>query len=271
MLISIQIIGQQQNVEPELLEVERKTLRYKINNANRTVTVTDFYMSRFPESVKEYKLYLFELDSLGVFDENEHLPRAESLRTIGLKQDEVDFIRNEYYVEEAYGQYPIIGLDYAQIQLYLEWKSEYVRKRILKDLGIQNPDHLTYIEILEKYKNEIDIPMQVDFLIPHEEILISAFTGMGRYHGKLDAIDMGAIESIKENTVFKRLNLKHIFEYDLTNVKQYDKLDELILQGMEMELDNIHSVGKNNYTKSNNPNQILKPFRVWNINISGRR
>jgi len=274
-LISTGISGQQ-HIESDMLEIPTKTIQYKINKSEINVRVSDFYINRFPESMKQYKLYLKEHDSLNILDKSEHFPKEINLQIIGLDKDEIDFIRNEYFIMKEYNDYPIIGLDHSQIKLYLEWKTENIREQVLNKLNIHNPKSLTYLELLKENGHKGNIPLQTDFGIPHEVQIISAFKEMKKPDQKNELSNKREAKLVhKKHKILKRLKIKNIYEYDLSKLKLYKKLDELILDSkvkdkkgiQEMELKSICSKSKNKYTSSTNPNQIIKPWRVLNIKI----
>ena len=269
-------INGQQHIESDMLEISTKTLHYKLNKSERNVTVQSFYISRFPESMQQYKLYLKELDSLNILDVNEHFPKQINLQKIGLDEKEIDFLRNEYFVKVEYDDYPIIGLDYGQILSYLDWKSDAIGKQVLKRLNIPNPKSLSYLELLKKNAHVTDIPIQTEFLIPLEFQLVSAFNTMQEQDQahKLSNKKRSRLTN-EEHEILKRLKLKNIFEYDLSEIKKYNKLDELILERKEnpknglqlLELKSICSRSENKYSSKIDSKQILKPWRVYNLKI----
>lgn len=273
MLIVLGINGQQ-HISPNMIEIPTKTIQYEMNNSERSVTVNSFYINRLPESIQQYKSYLNELDSLGKLDKNKHLPKAINLQLMGLDPEEIDFIRNEYFVKEEFNDYPIIGLEYLQIKPYLEWKANAVRKQILNKSKIDNPKSLTYLEFLRE--SDIDIPLQTDFLIPLEVQLISAFEEVEKSAQKNEITIRSEERPLNnKNNFLKKLDLKSIYDYDLNKAEKCGIQDELVYDSRskdiitedKMELKCISISRNNKYVSSTDSNQFIKPWRVMNIKI----
>ena len=112
LFISSTVFGQQ-HVEPYMIDMPRDTIRYVVNGEKRNVTIARYYISQYPESMRQYKEYLAEHDSLENLEATKRIyPNRVNLALCGLNDDEIDFIISEYFVEPQYDDYPIVGLDY---------------------------------------------------------------------------------------------------------------------------------------------------------------
>jgi len=213
----------QQHVESYMLEIPKQVIQYKIDGDERRVTVNDFYISRFPESIGQYQEFLDQLPSDLI---NEALPHRERLKSMNIRVDLIEFLINEYFVSKDYRSYPVVGLDYEQINRYLKWKTDTVGKRVLKEMGIEYNDEYSYLEVIRSLDNSISRPIQVEFHMPTESCVISAHNFRSRYN---DEVQIKKSESTKLNYKYlKKLKLKPIHEFDLKDTDHYNRMDELI-------------------------------------------
>ncbi len=71
----------QQYVGPNEIRVPQQSIKYKMNDQVQWITVSSYYIRKFPESIGEYKTYLNEKDSLGTRIDNLY-PSLMNLRKV---------------------------------------------------------------------------------------------------------------------------------------------------------------------------------------------
>ncbi len=260
-----------QHVEPAMLEIETQAIKYKMDGNKETVTVNNFYVSKYPESNKQYKQYL---KSLNEEERAAALPNYNILKQRGLKDKQIKFILEEYFISEQYSSYPIIGLNTIQIVEYLHWKTEYVGKKVLKENNIHfNPDE-DYIDILNHSETESSIPTQIEFNLMLESHLISAYKQLRKENKKK--------RCTKDNTILRDLNISSIDCYDLRSISKLDELivrysygEKITREGKsytvheleEGQLFRLYGKVKKDLSCDDKAEGLLRPFRVWHIKL----
>lgn len=268
-LISISI-NAQQYVEPTYIEIPTNTIKYEMDGKLKHFTVYNFYINSIPESIGDYKIYI---KSNKEDIDNKIYPRKESLKSKGLNDEEIDFILNHYYIDDIYENYPIIGLEADQIEKYLAWKVEYIGFQILASNNIANEESLPYTEFYKMYKDSINIPCQVNLIIPIEEYLISAHDYTKR-NQKKKTIQNKENEHFTQISILNRFDLYPVQQYNLTDTDIYKKLDEIIKivprRGHEIPNDKkVIAISNNEQNKyiTKFDNALFKPWRTSQIKL----
>lgn len=265
----------QQNIDASMVVIPTQNFGYTINKKKKSVTVSNFYISKFPESNKQYQDYLGQLSGM---DRAKALPNKQLLEKSGLNKVEVDFLTNKYYSSKEFYLYPMIGLSNNQILKYLDWKTEYIGKMALKSTGIKFDTTMNYIDIIKKQKDIGFIPVQTDFLIPSDAQLISAF----KYFSNKKSNSRKRSPDVKPSGVLKDLKLKSIYCLNVETNKSVDELIFTLGEGSTLTKNgkdhtvyypengktvritgNVNKKLKCNYEKQ----AILQPFRVWHVKI----
>lgn len=241
----------QQNIEPSMVEIPAQNVIYKSNGQNKNLDVSSFYISKYPESNKQYQEYLTHLDSIELVNA---LPKRKLLKTAKLKEDQIDFLINEFYNSKIFYKYPIIGLSTNQIQNYLEWKSDHFGKLALNEVGIEYDSTLSYIELVKKLPNKSKIPIQTAFLLPIESIFTSAYSCSNSVNEKR--------KYSKRNQDLRGLEIEDLNSYEL-GVKS--KLEELIYTEEGNQTIQLKRRLNKKLIVNIETLNILKPFRVWHI------
>ncbi|MDF1698333.1 MAG: hypothetical protein P1U56_20960 [Saprospiraceae bacterium] len=257
----INCIHAQQHIESFMVEVPAQHIHYKLNGKKKSVDVSSFYIARLPESNEQYQHYLNKLDSIDLMDA---LPNRNQLRGQGLASSQIDFLVNEFYTSKDYYKYPIIGLSKAQIQEYLQWKTNFVGKSVLRENGIEFDSLLNYSEIIRQFNDPSSIPLQVEYTMAIEPILVSAHTYLShsKTHKKNEVPTTG---------ILKELGIEALSNYELGTTK---RIDELIFtqrkKRTSWEDGIVTPIKGKNYKKLKmgvEDENMLKPFRVWHIKI----
>ena len=123
----------------------------------------------------------------------------------------------------------------------------------------------------------MDISLPPNFLIPTECHAVLAFKEKGKH------LPQGGIMEVKRNVdsteiehpIIDRLKLTSIYKLDLSYGGTFDHLDELIYDTQVLgkgPYQSLYISEKSNgqFVKRKHPNQLMKPWRVWSINVSNK-
>lgn len=271
--VHFQLIGQQ-HVEPDFIEIPTRTIKYEIDKTKRHVTIYGFYIDPIPESLGNYKIYISEIIDSALDIKRESIyPKVSVLLSNGLNAKEINFILDEYFIEEKYDDFPLIGLDIDQIEKYLKWKTDKIGFEILKQLNIKKIDSLSYADHYKIYKDSFGIPVQVDLLMPIEGHLVSAFEFIKANRDKINIDYENHSTQVQiRDPLLTRLNIKPVSSYNLLNQSTYELLNELVKTVQKDKTEYQSSLisiagGKKSKYKLASERLILKPWRIWHVKL----
>jgi hypothetical protein len=96
------------------------------------VTTSPFFASQYVEANFQYKAYLdFLKKEKGEDAYKKALPNEAIWSKMHFSEEEIAYLKKNYYQDKWFEAYPVLGLDYTQISAYLEWKTEKRNEAIL--------------------------------------------------------------------------------------------------------------------------------------------
>ncbi|MEZ4935622.1 MAG: hypothetical protein R2788_26245 [Saprospiraceae bacterium] len=155
--------------QPEILsnmvQTQKSTIhRDYLRDGDTRIVVSSHYASKYVESNYQYRQYLNFLTEI---KNDSLLAAAQPNRGIwdltNLKNKEKVFLKKNYWSDERFNDYPVLGLNFTQVNNYLKWKSEFLNIAYLIFLGkINNTilDVKNNNKIEQQTKNNIDIPKE---------------------------------------------------------------------------------------------------------------
>jgi len=258
----------QQAIDPYMIEIPKNKIKY-YNDGIKAAEVANFYISQYPESVEQYKVYLRYLEEEDrTIEFNNALPKIENLKKCFLSPDVIQFIRGEYLKNEVYNQYPIIGLDLEQIEDYLNWKINTFGKHIFSINGYDIKDQ-SYADLMQKHRDTINFKYPISYKIAFDIHLISALESI-KNGSSIIPNDIDQFPTILrrkanlnhkkvKNKILDNLNICNIYKYDLLRKNKYKNIKETILG-----IDNFKlKVIKRKKGKSKIFDSALKFIRPW--------
>ncbi len=149
-LFSSAVFGQPETLA-NMVRTPKATLDHDyLRDKDTNITVSSHYAAKYVESNYQYRQYLNYLienkkDSLLAIAQ----PNTEIWKDTKLKNHEKEYLKQHYWVDKIFDGYPVLGLDYYQIDNYLRWKTKILNGAYQLFLGNIN---LEYLE-----SNEFDI------------------------------------------------------------------------------------------------------------------
>ena len=142
--------GYEQETGPGLVYIQGGTftmgrveqdVMYSWNNEPRRVTVASFYMDETEVSNLDYREYLYWLKR--VYPNNPEKYRNALPDTLVWREE---LAYNEPYIENylrhpAYGNYPVVGVNWLQANDYCSWRTDRVNEQILVSRGVLAMDN----------------------------------------------------------------------------------------------------------------------------------
>jgi sulfatase modifying factor 1 len=115
-------------------------IQYDWNNIPRTVTVSSFYMDETEVKNVDYREYLYWISRVFI-DYPEVYKKAlpDTLvwrRKLAYNEPMVEY----YFRHPAYGEYPVVGVNWLQANDYCAWRTDRVNEMMLIEKGILLPD-----------------------------------------------------------------------------------------------------------------------------------
>lgn len=112
---------------------------YEWNNIPRRVTVSSFYMDETEVSNINWREYVYWLET-----RYESFPEVvdNALPDEKVWYDELSYndpLVETYFRHPAYDNYPVVGVNWEQVQDYCKWRTDRVNEMILIEKGILNP------------------------------------------------------------------------------------------------------------------------------------
>lgn len=239
-----------------MVEIPIQKLTYSLNEKKFSKKVNQFYLSKYPESNLNYKLFL---RSLSKDQRPNALPQKQFLKKYNLDNKQIKFLISEYYSSNTYDQYPIVGLSKTQIKNYLDWKSDHVGKEILKQNGIIYDSNKTYLEIIQEQKINPK-HLQVNYNVLMVEQAISARKYLSQKKSK---IKISNVEN--KDKMISSLGLMTIEYYD---IEKYYFTEDLIYSQLDdgNYYESVHRKNSNIF-ETNSKMNILVPLRTWHPKI----
>ncbi len=115
-------------------------IQFDWNNIPRTVTVSSFYMDETEVKNVDYREYLYWISRVFI-DYPEVYKKAlpDTLvwrRKLAYNEPMVEY----YFRHPAYGEYPVVGVNWLQANDYCAWRTDRVNEMMLIEKGILLPD-----------------------------------------------------------------------------------------------------------------------------------
>jgi sulfatase modifying factor 1 len=113
---------------------------YEWNNVPRRVTVSSFYMDETEVSNINYREYLYWLSN--TFGETyPEVPKAAMVDTLVWREELAynEPLVETYFRHPAYDDYPVVGVNWNQANLFAVWRTDRVNEMILIEKGILEP------------------------------------------------------------------------------------------------------------------------------------
>lgn len=113
---------------------------YEWNNMPRRVTVSSFYMDETEVSNIDYREYLYWVNN--VFGETyPEVPKFAMVDTLVWREELAynEPLVETYFRHPAYDNYPVVGVNWYQANLYCVWRTDRVNEMILIEKGILDP------------------------------------------------------------------------------------------------------------------------------------
>lgn len=234
-LTSMRIVGQQIVDDNSLLVPTTGVTTINTENSKRSkVRVCSHIVGRYVESNYQYLVYLNDIKAISDSSYYNALPQKEYLSLIGLTAEDIKFFTEQYLFEEVYRDYPIVGLDYAQIDDYFKWKSGEFVFAYLEYTNLYRRKENAPITISDYLDDGGEIPAPItSYRIPlEEEALSNIKSGYRRLAKRVEIIDKDFITWIKNNKKYNHLSIatlsgkvvanEYIKKYDLAPSKYYD-------------------------------------------------
>jgi gliding motility-associated lipoprotein GldJ len=110
------------------------------NNKPRTVTVSSFYMDETEVKNVDYREYLYWISRVFIdYPEVYRKALPDTLvwrRKLAYNEPMVEY----YFRHPAYGEYPVVGVNWLQANDYCAWRTDRVNEMMLIEKGILLPD-----------------------------------------------------------------------------------------------------------------------------------
>lgn len=271
----------QHYVDPYMIEVPTRYNEYRevgVDTLSR-VTVNNFFISQYPESVGQYKKYIDHLIELGdTMAISRALPNKENIKSSSLSSTQLEFIYQVYLEDSAYDNYPMIALDYEQIREYLMWKVNALGRTLFQENGY-DIEGLTIFELMKLHGGSIEFDFPVEYLLPLPSSLISAWNSYRINTNSAQKIRKKIPEIIlRENSsgkavneeMLKELGLRDVFAYGLGSDDRYRRLTELVWIAEE-DKNTSAQLTIQNYGRVrisyDEADIFLTPWRTWSLKI----
>ena len=252
---------------PNMVYFPKSTLgkNFSKKNDNRKWSVANFYASQYVESHFQYRQYLLylknnKLDSLYKTAQ----PNTNIWGNSKLSNADVVFLKNNYWTNEIFDDYPILGLNYFQIKNYLEWKSILLDSANLIYLNKADSNFLkNNLSNKTSNINEKTVPLKNLHIHSYncgDPIRIAVLHQYGYRNKKPEIpVNKGFLEWLYKNTKYKNLTYQPKREHN-KNTPIFNKLKKI----------NIHPVNMSDtkflfYNSGN-----LLPEIIYNISKSSK-
>lgn len=269
------VIGQQ-IIDPYMIEIPTNKIKY-YNEGIKSVEVNTFYISQFPESVEQYKIFLNYLEKKDkIIELKNALPKTENLKKCFLSSEEIHFIREEYLKNEIYNHYPIVGLDFEQINTYLNWKIDTFGTHVFSINGFDIKDQ-SYFNLMENHRDTIDFTTPISYKIALSIHLISALKSkingtslIPNYYSEYPDIlrtEVNLNYKNVKNKILKKLEISNICEYDLLRKNKYKNIRETILDLDDNKLKIMRSNKGKKIRIIDSASIFIRPWRMSVLKI----
>jgi len=115
-------------------------IQFDWNNIPRTVTVSSFYMDETEVKNVDYREYLYWISRVFIdYPEVYRKALPDTLvwrRKLAYNEPMVEY----YFRHPAYGEYPVVGVNWLQANDYCAWRTDRVNEMMLIEKGILLPD-----------------------------------------------------------------------------------------------------------------------------------
>jgi gliding motility-associated lipoprotein GldJ len=115
-------------------------IQFDWNNIPRTVTVSSFYMDETEVKNVDYREYLYWISRVFIdYPEVYRKALPDTLvwrRKLAYNEPMVEY----YFRHPAYGEYPVVGVNWLQANDYCAWRTDRVNEKMLIGKGILLPD-----------------------------------------------------------------------------------------------------------------------------------
>lgn len=111
------------------------------NNIARKATVSSFYMDEVETSNNDYNEYIYWMERIYGQDYPEVVKQArpDELAWYDVSSFR-DPLKDNYFVNPAYADYPVVGITWEQANDYCKWRTDRVNEKILVDAKILELD-----------------------------------------------------------------------------------------------------------------------------------
>jgi len=139
---------------PNMLELSKTNLdRNYVENTEARITVSSHYVAEYLESNFQYNKYLeFLIENNLELEYKEALPDKNIWNLVNLDSETSIYLKENYWENELFSDYPILGLNFDQVNKYLKWKTNVINVACLEMKGIKLDGRLNESNILKEIK-----------------------------------------------------------------------------------------------------------------------
>jgi hypothetical protein len=230
LFISIFHQGYAQSSVPCMILIQNGKIYYDYyKDKKQGMSATDFHINQYVEANYQYQQYLKylkinELDSLFELAQ----PNQSIWDSVAILEADISYLKENYWTHEDFASYPVLGLNFEQIDRYFYWKSERMNFAFLqkkKKIKSNNSDFQPFstIEYIDENSASWD-EMIVSFSFPSITLISIAMN----YSGK------GSLSNPKSKKFDKWLNSSNEFKF-----LAYQPVDIIVKTALQKRLFDI--------------------------------